>query len=83
MGVAATTRIFAGVKVQNAPLKPYAGGVAVGNTGTGANQEATTVAILCEAIDANTINGKGQNLTDADVTLGNVPACVGNAKAIK
>ena len=80
---AATTRIFADVKVAQAPLKPYGGGVAVGNTGAGANQEATTIAILCEAIDANTINSKGQVLVEADITLGVVPACAANSKAIK
>ena len=83
VGTPATTRTFADVKVAAAPLKPYAGGVAVGNTGTGSNQEATTIAILCEAIDANTINSKGPALTEADVTLGATPACAVNSKPIK
>ena len=82
-GVAATTRTFAGVRLTTAPLKPYVGGVLVGSTGTGTNQDATTLAILCEAIDANTINSKTQNLVDADLTLVGTPACAANSKAIK
>ena len=83
VGTPAATRTFATVKVLTAPLKPYGGGVVVGNTGTGASQEATTIAILCEANDANTINSKGPALVAADITLGAVPACAANAKAIK
>ena len=83
VGTPATTRTFADVKVDNAPLKPYAGGVAVGKTGTGSSQEATTIAILCEAIDANTINSKGKTLADTDVKLGDTPECAVNAKPIK
>ena len=81
----AFTRIFGSVApLSTAPLKAYLGGVTVGTVGTAANQDATTLAALCESIDPNTINGQGRKLADTDLTLTTTAAtCTAKAKAIK
>ena len=81
----ALTRIYGSVApLSSAPLKVYVGGVTVGTVGTGSNQDATTIAALCESIDANGINSQGKTLKETDLTLSTTAAtCAGKAKAIK
>ena len=83
-GTPASTRTFANVKVAAAPLKAYGGGVVIAKTGTAGAQEATTLAILCEATEANGVNGGTQTLAATDILLTDASAtCAAKAKAIK
>ncbi len=81
----AFTRTFGSISpTSSAPLKAYLGGVTVGTVGVGANQDATTLAALCESIDANTINGQGKSLAATDLTLTTTAAtCTAKAKPVK
>ena len=82
--VPAQTRTSAGVKVATAPLKAYLGGVVIAKTGAAGAQEATTLAVLCEAINANGVNAGTQKLAAASVVLTDAAAsCVSPAKPIK
>ncbi len=75
---------FGSVKTASAPLKAYGGGVVIAKLGAANSQEATSLAILCEAKEANTVNGGTQALAEGDLALTSTGAdCAGNSKAIK
>ena len=80
----AVTRTYGSVSpTSTAPLKPYVGGVTVATTGAGVTQEATTLAVLCEATYPYGINSQARALTAADVTLNATEAtCTGASRSV-
>jgi len=72
---------LANTVVANAPLKPYAGGVAVGNIS--ATSEATTLAALCESDKAMSGGGAAAAVGSITFVQDKVPACAAGFTAIK
>lgn len=73
---------LANTVVANAPLKPYAGGVVVGNITS--TSEATTLASLCEADKAMSVPGAtAAGVGNLQFVANGVPVCTNNFTAIK
>jgi prepilin-type N-terminal cleavage/methylation domain-containing protein len=72
---------LANTVLATAPLKSYAGGVAVGNIS--ATSEATTLAALCEANAAMSSGGSAAAAGSLTFAANTVPACANGFTAIK